>query len=53
MYQQSATELGFSNHGTLLSVILLFSALRRMFAVYFRRAMRAAKSSCRRRMDGW
>lgn len=35
-----------------MSVSINFGELGRRARVYFRRAMRAAKSSCKRRIDG-
>ena len=52
MNQSSETESGFASHGSLLSVIFPLGGRGPRAAVYFRRAMRAAKSSCKRRIEG-
>jgi hypothetical protein len=52
MYQSSEIESGCFNHGSLLSVICPFGGRGLRAAIYFRRATRAAKSSCKRRIDG-
>ena len=52
MYQSSEIESGFLSHGSLLSVMLLCGGRGPRAAMYFRRATRAAKSSCKRRIGG-
>jgi hypothetical protein len=50
MYQSS--ESGFASQGSLLSMIFPFGGRGPRAAMCFRRAMCAAKSSCRRRIEG-
>ena len=52
MYQSSEIEFGFASQGSLLSVICPFGGRGPRAAIYFRRATRAAKSSCKRRIEG-
>lgn len=50
--KKSETEFGFASQGSLLSVISPSGGRGPRAAMYFRRAMRAAKSSCKRRIEG-
>ncbi len=52
IYQSSETEIGFASHGSLLSLICPIGGRGPRAAMYLRRATRAAKSSCKRRIEG-